>query len=209
MLRQENNQKTTLRLTSLIDVIFILLLFFIVTSLIMKQSGGREGERAYVNVQNAFSNVSEVNAYMTIYMFQSGGRIKYRLIHKGAAFSPNNYFSNLTIESQQAAPSAAAIIWTTTTMLLDPGNALSRDMDRINSTSIRQILMAYKRILSNNDMSFAVVAQPGIPFFEVIKLYSFMKSPVAEGGLGSSQVVLLEFNGGLAELLDRINWSPS
>lgn len=207
--RQEESPKSNLRLTSFIDVIFILLLFFIVTSLIMKQSGGREGEKAYLKVQNAFSNVDKVEVYLTVFMYQRGSRVKYRFVHKGAKIVPTNYFSNLAKESKSSAPNQNAIVFTTPQMLLNPNSALAREMDRLNSQTIQEVLLNYRKILPSNDLNFAIAAQPDIPFFNVIQLYSFMKMPLQEGGMGASQVVLLEFDGNLSEFLQKINWSAA
>ena len=71
-LRQDENASVNLRMTSLIDIIFILLLFFIVTSVIMKQAGGRLGERAYLKVQNVFAESEQVNAFLTVFIFSIG-----------------------------------------------------------------------------------------------------------------------------------------
>ncbi len=203
---QNQNSESNLRLTSFIDVIFILLLFFVVTSLIMKQSGGREGQRAYLKVQNVFTDISRVEVYCTVFIYQSGSRIKYRLIHKGAGIVPVNYFSKLARESQSESPDQNAIVMTTAPLLLNPNSPLVREMDRLNSETIQEVLTNYRKILPNNDLNFAIVAQPDIPFFEVIQLYSFMKMSVEKGGIGASQVILLEFKGDLAALLNRISW---
>lgn len=202
--RQEDGVVTNLRMTSLIDIIFILLLFFIVTSVIMKQAGGRLGERAYLKVQNVFAESQQVNAFLTVFIFQNGqGQLKYRLIHKGQAKSPVGYFASLAREAAKKEPDTNFFI-KTTPILLKSG-PLAQEMDRLTSTSIRDVLRDYKTILAENDLNFAIVAQPDIPFFDVIELYSFMKAPVEDNGLGASSVVLLEFNGSLDELIGRID----
>jgi hypothetical protein len=208
-LKTETNQESSLRLTSFIDVIFILLLFFIVTSLIMKQSGGRQGERAYLKVQNAFSEVSQVHAFLTVFIYEQNGRLKYRLIHKGAKTVPFNYLRNLTRESKKAEPDRSVIIYTTETMLRDQTSVLSRAMDTLNFTTIQDVLTYYRKILKDNDLNFAIVAQPDVPFFSVIQLYSFMKTSIPEGGLGASHVVLLELDGDLNDFLDKVKWGTS
>ena len=208
-LKPEFSPQSNLRLTSFIDVIYILLLFFIVTSLIMKQSGGRQGEQAYLKVQNAFSDVSRVHAYLTVFIYEQNGRLKYRLIHKGAKTVPFNYIRNLARESRSSSPSRSVIIHTTDAMLRSPTSVLSREMDTLTPTTIQDVLTYYRMILKDNDLNFAIVAQPDISFFSVIQLYSFMKTPAQEGGLGGSQVVLLEFDGELNAFLDRVNWGSS
>ncbi len=194
---------TNLRMTSLIDIIFILLLFFIVTSVIMKQAGGRLGERAYLKVQNVFTESEQVSAFLTVFIFQDGqGRLKYRLIHKGQPQSPVGYFAKIAREAAKDDPDPQAFI-RTTPILLQSG-PLAQSMDQLTPTSIRKVLRDYKAILADNDLNFAIVAQPDIPFFDVIQLYSFMKTPIKDDGLGASSVVLLEFDGTLNQLIDRI-----
>ena len=119
---------------------------------------------------------------------------------------PVNYFSELARESQSESPDQNAIVMTTAPLLLNPNSPLVREMDRLNSETIQEVLTNYRKILPNNDLNFAIVAQPDIPFFEVIQLYSFMKMSVEKGGIGASQVILLEFKGDLAALLNRISW---
>ncbi len=206
LLNKDSGEGSRLRLTSFIDVIFILLLFFIVTALIMKQACTRQGQKAYLKVQNSFSEVSRVNVYLTVFMYQSGGRVKYRLIHKGAKISPLNYLHNLAKESNKESPNRSAIIYTTTQMLRRPNSPLSREMDKLTTANINYYLRRYSKILGDNELSCAIVAQPNIPFWKVIQLYSFMKSPKEEEGLGVSNVVLLEFDGDLPAFLNRIRW---
>ena len=209
LFKKDFEHESILQLTSFMDVIFILLLFFVVTSLIMKQSGGRQGERAYLKVKNAFSEVKEVRAYVTVFIYKKGGTIKYRLIHKGAPIDPDNYLYKLKRESRREEPSQGAIIYTTSKMLRDPSSSLSREMDKLTANNIKDVLGCYKRILPSNELNFAIVAQPDIPFFDVIQLYSFMKMTIEEGGLGASQVVLLEHSGNLNALLNKIKWGAS
>ncbi|MBN1464335.1 hypothetical protein JXA02_01145 [candidate division KSB1 bacterium] len=200
-MRKERESNSSLRLTSFIDVIFILLLFFLVTSLIMKQAGGRQGEKAYLRIQNAFSDVGQVRAYLTVFVYKSGSHVKYRILHKGEKISADNYLQILRVESAKKDPNSNVIIHTTAKMLMDPNHTLSRQMDRLSSQNINQVLGYYKKILTDNELTCAIVAQPDVPFFDVIKLYSFMKSSADEGGLGATQVVLLEYNGDLTSFL--------
>ncbi len=200
------NGRSGLRLTSFIDVIFILLLFFIVTALIMKQAGGRQGEKAYLVVQNSFSDVSTVRSYLTIFVYKSNGRIKYRLIHKGAKTVPTDYLRRLMAESRKESPDQSVIVYTTRLMLSNPNSPLSREMDRLNSANITYYLGLYGKILSDHDLTCAIVAQPDVPFWNVIQVYSFVKYSKREGGLGASNAVLREFNGDLHAFLNQIYW---